>query len=298
VGHFISRHGRLILIGLPALWLLLFVLAPFLIVLRISLSTAFTGQPPFQPVIDPSAGWSGLAQFFGALHTGNFEFLATDNLYIDAYLSSLRIAAISTVIIVIIGYPLAYGIARAPRNWRPALVLLAILPFWTSFVIRVYSWIAILRDEGFLNRALMSVGLIEEPLAIIGTNTAVYIGIVYSYLPFFILPLYATLEKMDESLVEAARDLGASRTRAFWLVTLPLSLPGVVAGSFLVFVPAIGEVVIPELLGGSGTLMIGKVLWTEFFSNQDWPVASAVAVVLLVTLIVPIVIFQRMLARS
>jgi putrescine transport system permease protein len=298
VGDFISRHGRLILIGLPAMWLLVFVFAPFLIVLRIALSTPLTGQPPFQPVLDLSEGWSGIVAFFGALGTHNFEFLATDALYIEAYLSSLKIAAISTVLIVLVGYPLAYAIVRAPRSWRTTLVLLAILPFWTSFVIRVYAWIGILRDEGLLNRGLLALGLIESPLTILGTNTAVYIGIVYSYLPFFILPLYATLEKMDQSLVEAARDLGASGTKAFWLVTFPLSLPGVAAGSFLVFVPAIGEVVIPELLGGSQTLMIGKVLWTEFFSNQDWPVASAVAMVLLVTLIVPIVIFQRILARN
>jgi putrescine transport system permease protein len=297
VGQFLIRHGRLIVVGLPALWLSVFVAIPFLIVLRISLSTAFTGSPPFQPVLDYIQGWAGLTEFLGQLSAENYRFLLTDSLYLDAYLSSLWIAAASTIMVIVIGYPLAYGIARAPGSWRPTLLLFAILPFWTSFVIRVYSWIAILRDEGLLNNLLMATGIISEPLVIYGTNTAVYIGIVYSYLPFFVLPLYATLEKMDESLVEAARDLGASRLKAFWLVTFPISSPGVVAGAFLVFVPAIGEVVVPELLGGSNTLMIGKILWNEFFANQDWPVASAVAVVLFVTLIVPIVIFQRLQAR-
>jgi putrescine transport system permease protein len=298
LSDFLSRNGRLIVIGLPALWLFVFVLIPFLMVLRISLSSQFAGQPPFTPYIDLSQGWTGIAEFFSQLSTASYDLIASDSLYVEAYLSSMQIAAISTVLIVLIGYPLAYAIARSPRSWRMMLLMFAILPFWTSFVIRVYAWIIMLRDEGVINNALMALGFISEPLQITGTNTAVYIGIVYSYLPFFVLPLYATLEKMDASLVEASRDLGASATRSFWLVTFPLSIPGVIAGAFLVFVPAIGEVVIPELLGGSQTLMIGKILWTEFFGNQDWPVASAVAIVILVTLIVPIVIFQRMQARA
>ncbi|HHS88781.1 MAG TPA: ABC transporter permease, partial [Rhodobacteraceae bacterium] len=205
----------------------------------------------------------------------------------------LKIAFISTLITLIVGYPIAYGMAKAPSRWRPTLLMLVILPFWTSFLIRVYAWIGILSSEGFLNQFLLWTGLISEPLALLNTNIAVYIGIVYTYLPFMILPIYATLEKLDDSLLEAAEDLGCSRSSAFWLVTLPLSKAGIIAGCFLVFIPAIGEFVIPSLLGGSKTLMIGKVLWEEFFSNRDWPVASAVAVVLLLVLVIPIILFQR-----
>ena len=207
------------------------------------------------------------------------------------------IAGISTILVLVIGYPIAYGMARAPRRWQPTLLMLIILPFWTSFLIRVYAWIGILKKEGLLNQALLWLGVIHEPLTILNTNWAVYIGIVYSYLPFMVLPLYAALEKMDESLLEAAADLGCPPLRAFWKITFPLSLPGVVAGCFLVFIPATGEFVIPDLLGGSDTLMIGRTLWTEFFNNRDWPVASAVAVLLLLILVVPIVIFQNMEQR-
>jgi len=285
--------GQRLLVALPYLWLLVLFLAPFLIVLKISLSDLAVARPPYTPQLDLSEGWSGLRAFFAELDFENYVFLAEDSLYINAYLSSLKIAAISTVITLLIGYSIAYALARAPRRWRPTLVMLVILPFWTSFLIRVYAWIGILKTEGLLNQALMSIGLIGEPLTIMNTNTAVYIGIVYSYLPFMILPIYATLEKMDESLLEAAADLGSSRIAAFFLVTLPLSLPGVVAGCFLVFIPAIGEFVIPDLLGGSDTLMIGRTLWVEFFNNRDWPLASAVAIVLLALLILPIVLFQR-----
>jgi putrescine transport system permease protein len=194
---------------------------------------------------------------------------------------------------LLVGFPIAYGMARAPEEWRPTLMMLVILPFWTSFLIRVYAWIGILSTEGFLNQFLLWVGVIDQPLIILNTKTAVYIGIVYTYLPFMILPIYAALEKLDGSLLEAAEDLGCSRASAFWLITLPLSRPGVIAGCFLVFIPALGEFVIPSLLGGSNTLMIGKVLWEEFFSNRDWPVASAVAIILLLILIVPIILFQR-----
>ncbi|MGR3444051.1 ABC transporter permease subunit [Thalassococcus profundi] len=284
---------RFALIAVPYIWLLALFLVPFLIVLKISLSDIALARPPYMPQLDLSAGWEGITSFFAALDFENFVFLTTDDLYWRAYLSSLQIAALSTFITLCIGYPIAYGMARAPLEWRATLLMLVILPFWTSFLIRVYAWMGILSNEGLLNQFLMWTGLISAPLTILNTNTAVYIGIVYTYLPFMILPIYAALEKMDESLLEAAEDLGCSRIQAFWLVTIPLSRNGIIAGCFLVFIPAIGEFVIPSLLGGSGTLMIGKVLWEEFFSNRDWPVASAVAIILLLILIIPIILFQR-----
>ncbi|WP_435310352.1 ABC transporter permease subunit [Primorskyibacter sedentarius] len=284
---------RLILIAVPYLWLLALFLVPFLIVLKISLSDIALSIPPYTPQLDLSEGWAGIRAFLSGLDLENFAFLTTDDLYWKAYLSSLQIALLSTVMTLLCGFPIAYGIARAPHEWRPTLLMLVILPFWTSFLIRVYAWMGILNTEGLLNQFLLFLGVISEPLTILNTNTAVYIGIVYTYLPFMILPIYAALEKMDESLLEAAEDLGCSRVSAFWLVTVPLSKSGIVAGCFLVFIPALGEFVIPSLLGGSQTLMIGKVLWEEFFSNRDWPVASAVAIVLLLILIVPIILFQR-----
>ncbi|MBN9889930.1 ABC transporter permease subunit [Salipiger abyssi] len=284
---------RFALIAVPYLWLLLLFLIPFVIVLKISLSDVALARPPYMPQLDLSTGWEGLKAFFAELDFENFTFLTTDDLYWKAYLSSLKIAAISTLLTLAVGYPIAYGMARAAPEWRPTLLMLVILPFWTSFLIRVYSWMGILSTEGVLNTVLLKIGIISEPLMIMNTPTAVYIGIVYTYLPFMVLPIYSALEKMDESLIEAAEDLGCSKLAAFWLVTWPLSKNGIVAGSFLVFIPALGEFVIPSLLGGSGTLMIGKVLWEEFFNNRDWPVASAVAVILLLILIVPIVLFQR-----
>ena len=284
---------RLFLISVPYLWLLALFVVPFLIVLKISLSDTALAIPPYMPTLGFSEGWAGIKQFFADLDFENFVFLTDDDLYWKAYLSSLQIAAISTLLTLLVGYPIAYGMAMAPDEWRPTLMMLVILPFWTSFLIRVYSWIGILSQEGFLNQFLLWTGLISEPLMILNTKIAVYIGIIYTYLPFMILPIYAALEKLDGSLLEAAEDLGCSRLSAFWLVTIPLSKSGIIAGSFLVFIPALGEFVIPSLLGGSGTLMIGKVLWEEFFSNRDWPVASAVAVVLLLILIVPIILFQR-----
>jgi len=224
--------------------------------------------------------------------------IGSDAIYLFSYFKSLEVAAISTALLLLIGYPLAYGIARAPRGWQPALFVLVILPFWTSFLIRIYAWINILQRDGLLNQALLALGLVEEPPAWLSTDTAVYIGIVYSYLPFMVLPIYATLEKMDETLIEAAADLGCPWWKAFWLVTVPLSLPGVIAGALLCFIPIVGEFVIPDLLGGSQTVMIGKTLWTEFFANRDWPIASAVAVVLLCLLVVPIVIYQQMQSRD
>ncbi|MGB3245105.1 MAG: ABC transporter permease subunit [Sulfitobacter sp.] len=279
---------RAALIAVPYLWLLVLFLVPFLIVFKISLSDAALAIPPYAPTLK-----EGLAEMLRQLDFENFVFLTEDDLYWKAYLSSLKIALISTFLTLLVGYPIAYGMARAPEEWRPTLMMLVILPFWTSFLIRVYAWMGILSTEGLLNQLLLWIGVINEPLTILNTNIAVYIGIVYTYLPFMILPIYAALDRMDESLNEAAEDLGCSRMQAFWLVTIPLSKNGIIAGSFLVFIPALGEFVIPSLLGGSGTLMIGKILWEEFFNNRDWPVASAVAVILLLILIIPIVLFQR-----
>jgi len=284
---------RALLIAVPYLWLLALFLVPFLIVLKISLSDTALAIPPYLPTLDFTEGWAGIWGFLQKLDFENFTFLTQDELYWRAYLSSVQIALISTVLTLLVGYPIAYGMASAPEHWRATLMMLVILPFWTSFLIRVYSWMGILSNEGLLNQLLQGLGLIDQPLIILNTNTAVYIGIVYTYLPFMILPIYAALEKMDAALLEAAEDLGCSRLTAFWLVTVPLSRQGIIAGCFLVFIPALGEFVIPSLLGGSGTLMIGKVLWEEFFNNRDWPVASAVAVILLLILIIPIILFQR-----
>ncbi|MAB00196.1 MAG: putrescine/spermidine ABC transporter permease [Stappia sp.] len=285
--------GGILLIAMPYAWLLFFFLLPFFIVFKISFSEIAVAIPPYAPVFDPAAGWEGIKAMFAAFSFDNYLWLTEDDLYWRSYLSSVSIAAISTLITLIVGYPLAYGMARAPKAWRATLLMLVILPFWTSFLIRVYAWIGILKNEGLLNQALLWLGVIDQPLTILNTNAAVYIGIVYSYLPFLVLPLYASLEKLDTSLLEAAGDLGCPPWRAFWTITVPLSLPGVIAGCFLVFIPAVGEFVIPDLLGGSETLMIGKTLWMEFFTNRDWPVSSAVAVVLLLILVVPIVLFQN-----
>ena len=282
--------GRWYVIAAPYLWLLIFFLIPFFIVFKLSLSDVATAIPPYIPTFS----WSeGIGKFISQLDFENYTFIFGDPLYVNAYLSSLKIAAISTVLTLLVAYPMAYGMARAPRAWQPTLMMLVILPFWTSFLIRIYAWIAILKPEGFLTMFLMKLGIISEPLQIMNTTTAVYIGIVYSYLPFMILPLYASLEKINPALLEAAQDLGSRPWRAFWQITFPLSLPGVFAGCLLVFIPAVGEFVIPDLLGGSDTLMIGKTLWNEFFNNRDWPLASAVAVILLLVLTIPIVLFQR-----
>ena len=282
---------RAALIALPYMWLLALFFVPFLIVAKISLSDTALAIPPYTPTLDLSQGWQGVRDWWAGLDFENFVFLTTDSLYWKAYVSSLKIAVISTFLTLLVGYPIAYAMSRARDEWRPTLLMLVILPFWTSFLIRVYSWKAILANEGLLNQVLGVFGI--ESLTILNTNTAVYIGIVYTYLPFMVLPLYAALEKLDDSLLEAAEDLGCSRLTAFWLITLPLSKQGVIAGSFLVFIPVMGEFVIPTLLGGSDTLMIGKVLWEEFFSNRDWPVASAVAIVLLAILLIPIVLFIK-----
>ena len=282
----------------PYLWLAIFFLAPFLIVLKISLSRTAIAQPPYTPVLDVAAGWQGLQAFLAALTVDNYAFIASDWLYLASYLRSLELAAISTLLLLLIGFPLAYGMARAPRRWQPALFMLVMLPFWTSFLLRIYAWINILQHDGLLNRVLLALRLVDTPPAWLASDTAVYIGMVYSYLPFMVLPLYATLERLDTSLIEAAADLGCTRWKAFWLVTLPLSLPGLLAGILLCFIPIVGEFVIPDLLGGSQSMMIGQTLWSEFFLNKDWPVASAVAVVLLCVLLPPILVYQRMQARD
>ncbi|MGP2491382.1 ABC transporter permease subunit [Mesorhizobium sp. PUT5] len=289
--------NRLVII-VPYLWLLFFFLVPFAIVFKISLSQSAIAMPPYTPVFDVA---DGIAAFFAPLRELSFDnylWLTQDALYFNAYVSSVVIAGISTVLTLLVGYPVAYGMARAPASLRPTLLMLVILPFWTSFLIRVYAWIGILKPEGLLNQFLLGIGVISEPLVILNTYTAIFIGIVYSYLPFMVLPLYSTLEKMDNSLIEAANDLGCRPIGAFWKITFPLSLPGVIAGCLLVFIPAVGEFVIPDLLGGSQTLMIGRTLWNEFFNNRDWPVASAVATILLLVLVVPIMFFQHTQARS
>ncbi|HUI13640.1 MAG TPA: ABC transporter permease subunit [Xanthobacteraceae bacterium] len=287
-----------LVVQIPYAWLLAFFLVPFLIVLKISLSQIAIAQPPYTPVFDLAAGWHGIESFFDGLSFDNYAFLGSDPLYFVSYLKSLEIAAISTILLLIIGFPIAYAMTRAPRRLQPALVVLVILPFWTSSLIRIYAWMNILQHDGPLNRLLLALDLVREPPVWLSTNTAVYIGIVYSYLPFMVLPLYATLEKLDESLLEAAADLGCPRWKAFWLVTVPLSMSGVIAGVLLCFIPAVGEFVIPDLLGGSRTAMIGQTIWTEFFANKDWPTASAVAVVLVCLLVTPIMIFQHQTMRG
>ena len=274
-------------VGAPMLWLLLFFVVPYMIVLAISAVTGVDGNPPYASPLDPAN-----------LTLDSYRLLASDDLYIVALLNSLRIAAVSTAFCLLIGYPMAYAIARAPARSRGPLLMLVILPFWTSFLIRVYAWIILLRPTGLLNTALQTIGLIDEPLELIANQFAVHLGIVYSYLPFMVLPLYAALERLDPAMLEAAYDLGCKPSRAFWKVTVPLSLPGIIAGCLLVFIPAVGEFVIPDLLGGPDTPMIGRVLWSEFFSNRDWPVASAVATALLVILVAPIILFQAYERRA
>ena len=278
---------RRAVLALPYAWLVLFFLVPFLIVLKISLAESVIGIPPYTPLLDTGRH----LQVSGE----GYRRLLSDDLYALAYLNAIKFAGVSTVFCLLLGYPLAYGIVRAPRRWRSLLLLLVILPFWTSFLIRVYAWIGLLSGNGLINSTLLALGLVHQPLPLLNNAFAVYVGIVYSYLPFMVLPLYAQLEKLDPALLEAAADLGCRPWRAFCRVTLPLSLPGIAAGALLVFIPAVGEFVIPDLLGGPNTLMIGKVLWDEFFANRDWPMAAAVAVTMLVVLIVPMGLIRRLL---
>jgi len=286
--------GRASVIGIPYLWLLAFFLIPFVIVLKISLAETEIAQPPYTSLWY----WVEHKYLNIRLNLGNYQYLLQDSLYWTAYLNSMKIAAVSTLFCLLIGFPIAYGIARARPDRRILLLMLVILPFWTSFLIRVYAWIGILKTNGLINNALMALGVIDTPIVMMQTDFAVYLGIVYSYLPFMILPLYANLEKLDLTLLEAAADLGCRPSKAFFRVTLPLSMPGILAGSMLVFIPAVGEFVIPALLGGPDTLMIGRILWDEFFANRDWPVASAVAIALLLLLVIPIVLFQYNQARA
>lgn len=291
-----KRRDRTALAGLaPFLWLGLFFLFPFLLVAKLSLSETALAMPPYEPHLDLSAGLAGLRLFLAGLDFETYARLTQDRLYIVAYLSSLKFAAVATFILLLLGYPLAYAMSRCRPAVRQALLMAMILPFWTSFLIRVYALIGILKPEGLLNVALGAVGL--PALNILNTDIAIYIGLVYAYLPFMVLPLYAVLERQQHDLLEAAADLGCTPLEAFWRVTFPLSLPGVAAGSLLCFIPMVGEFVIPDLLGGSSTLMLGKTIWTEFFANRDWPAASAVAIVLLFTLVIPIVIYQRQQAK-
>jgi putrescine transport system permease protein len=270
------------LVALLGLWVALFLAAPILIVFKISLAETRLARPPYTPLLVESAdGWS----FAGTL--ANYVTLMTDAIYARALARSVWLAGISTALALVLALPMAYAVARASSTLRRALLAAILLPFWTSFLIRVYAWIAILKDEGLLNAALLGLGLIGAPLAILNTDAAVVIGIVYAYLPFLILPLYVAFARIAPSMAEAAADLGATPTRTFWTVTLPMAAPGVVAGSLLVFIPAVGEAVIPDLLGGAETLMIGKSLWTEFFQSRDWPLASAIAVLLLALLVGP-----------
>jgi putrescine transport system permease protein len=286
--------GRRAVISVPMLWLLLFFVVPFLIVLKLSFSEALLAIPPYAPLLT----WTHERVLAIQVHLANYHFLFTDALYVDSFLYSLKVAAVSTLLCLLLGYPMALGITRASPQWRNLLLMLVILPFWTSFLLRVYAWIGLLKDDGLINNLLMSLHLISEPLTMVNTSFAVYVAIVYSYLPFMILPLYSNLEKHDRALLEAAADLGAPPWKVFVRVTWPLSIPGVVAGALLVFIPAVGEYVIPSLLGSANQIMIGRVLSDEFFENRDWPVASAVAILILIVLLGPIILFQRYRSRE
>ncbi|HEX9215155.1 MAG TPA: ABC transporter permease subunit [Bradyrhizobium sp.] len=282
----------------PYVWMVLFFLVPFGFVLKISLSQTAIAQPPYEPVFDLTAGWTAIRVAFAALSIDNFKLLASDDIYVFAYMRSLTVAITATTLLLLIGYPIAYGMARLPRRWQAVAMVLVIVPFWTSFLIRIYAWINILQHDGLLNQVLLALHLVSQPVVWLSTDSAMYLGIVYSYLPFMILPLYATLAKMEPVLEEAASDLGAPPWQVFWLVTFPLSLPGVGAGVLLCFIPIVGEFVIPDLLAGSDSLMIGQSLWLEFFTNKDWPVASAAAIVLLIVLLLPLLLYDRLQRRQ
>jgi putrescine transport system permease protein len=282
----------------PYLWMALFFLVPFVFVLKISLSQTAIAQPPYTPVFDLGEGLTAITAALAALSLDNFRLLVSDNLYVLSYFRSLVVAAISTTILLAIGYPIAYAMSRLPQRWQGVAMMLVIVPFWTSFLIRIYAWINILQHDGLLNQILLALHVVSVPVVWLSTDSAMYLGIVYSYLPFMILPLYASLAKMDPALLEAAGDLGASPRESFWLVTFPLSLPGVGAGALLCFIPIVGEFVIPDLLAGSNSLMIGQTLWLEFFTNKDWPVASASAVVLLLLLLAPLLLYDRLQRRQ
>ena len=295
--YIFARPARFAAIA-PYLWMVLFFLVPFGFVLKISLSQTAIAQPPYTPVFEIADGLAAIKTAFGQLSTDNFRLLISDQIYILSYIRSLSVALASTAILLAIGYPVAYGMARLPVRWQGVAMMLVIVPFWTSFLIRIYAWINILQHDGLLNKLLLALHLVSSPVVWLSTDSAMYLGIVYSYLPFMILPLYATLAKIDPVLLEAANDLGASPRQAFWLVTFPLSLPGAVAGALLCFIPIVGEFVIPDLLAGSDSLMIGQTLWLEFFTNKDWPVASAIAIVLLALLLLPLLVYDRLQRRQ
>ena len=290
--------GNLLPFGLvawiPYFWLVLFFLIPFAIIVGISFSEGVIAIPPYKPLWS----WVNSETLEIRLSLSNYLFILGDHLYLTAYINSLWVAFFTTVVCLMIGYPMAYGITRAPEKWKLPLLMLVILPFWTSFLVRVYAWMGLLSDQGFVNHLLIHLGWIKTPLPLMDNFFSVGLGIVYAYLPFMILPLYAALEKIDLTLVEAASDLGCQPIRAFWKVVVPLSFRGTLGGAMLVFIPAVGEFVIPELLGGSKILMIGKVLWNEFFYNRDWPVASGLAVLMVLLLLLPMVIFQKIQNRS
>ena len=293
LGSWLQTRWQSIVSGIPLIWLLLFFLAPFFIVLKISLAESIIASPPFTKLLDWSDGLPSLK-----VSIDNFAYMWEDSLYIRTYLNSLKIASISTIICLLIGYPMAYAIIKAQGTTRYILLLLIILPFWSSFLLRVYSWMGLLADQGTLNSFLIWAGFIEKPVRLLYSQFAVYVGIVYTYIPFMILPLYANMEKLDMSLQEAAADLGAKPMAGFFTVTLPLTLPGIIAGSLLVFIPATGEFVIPDLLGGGNVLMIGRVLFSEFNANHDWPVASAVAIVLVILLVLPMMLYHKVHAAE
>ncbi len=288
-----AQWGRRLVLGVPYFWLLLFFLVPFMIVVKISFATAEIAIPPYSDIVE----YIDEMLTFN-LNMGNYLFLADDEMYLQAYLTSIRLALVATFFCLMLGYPMAYAMARAPGRQQSLLLMLVLLPSWTSFLIRIYAWMGILKNNGLLNNLLMWCGLIDQPLQILNTNIAVYIGIVYAYLPFMVLPIYANLTQLDKSLLEAANDLGCRPWQTFFRVTLPLSKGGIIAGCMLVFIPAVGEYVIPELLGGPESLMIGKVLWQEFFNNRDWPLASALAMIMLLILCLPIAFFNRHQAKQ
>ena len=293
MARFSTHAGRRIVSGIPTAWLIVLFLIPFVIVFKISFSEVRLAMPPYAPLLEWLNGKPSVK-----LNLANYGFLFTDALYVSSYLYSLKVAAVSTVFCLLLGYPMAYAIARSNPTARNVLLMLIVLPFWTSFLLRVYAWIGLLKSNGVINNVLMSIGIIHEPITMLQTDFAVYVGIVYSYLPFMILPLYSNLEKHDTTLLEAAADLGARPVTAFLRITLPQSLPGIIAGSLLVFIPAVGEYVIPSLLGRTDQLMIGRVLSDEFFENRDWPVASSVAILMLGLLVIPIMLFQHFEKRT
>ena len=292
--HLLQRNWRSLILFIPFFWLLLFFLAPFFIVLKISFAGGVIASPPFTAMIE----WVDEGVMNIRVVTDNYAYLWEDDLYVNTYLNSLRISSISTILCLLIGYPMAYAIVRSSHTTKHILLMLIILPFWTSFLLRVYAWMGLLADQGTINDLLMSLGIIDEPLRMLYTEFAVYIGIVYTYVPFMILPLYANMEKLDWTLLEAAADLGARPIVTFFTVTLPMTLPGVIAGSLLVFIPATGEFVIPDLLGGGNVQMIGRVLYNEFNANVDWPVASAVAIALLLLLVLPMMLYQHIQGKE